>query len=438
MPFGFLKRKAKEAFGSAREAQKQEKGITSETNAAQEAAERGAEIRERAVDAVKDAKEAAKQRVGSFLNRLGGVARSVRSGISKNFDRALGTPGLLIDTAAAGKQAVHETAQAGAQQAERIALETAEGVADAVTEMAGIAEGGINTAKKEGGDLLAGIAEGVDEAGTEINQLVRGGISTAVEQGGQALMDLANATEIFGNQIDASVRGKAKELRTETENTIVDLEDALFEELSPELQAKVKSGDIPADTLEQITLLLVDEKIDLASKKGKEAVAMIEDALTATVEGSALLVKTGLKKGADAMATMKNGWNRRVDHVLTRGQQIRETVKNGMLNTLEEAGGLVEDVVKGTAEEVEKGAQDLEKMARESAVGRFIGKIRQAIEAPSQIASLQKQLEQARTQVSESDARMQRMERNFSLREEQLKIETTPKGAVIIRQVRGS
>ncbi|GEM_PF-5146597 len=275
---GFLER-----FKAARGEQQETKGLQGADTAGKEAEARGTQTREtaseylaqKAMDARKfvgDVLQGAKDRAKGFWNKITATGSTIRRGVGSALDRAIGTPGLIMDIAGAGKQAAGETMTAGKESIVGVVKDIGSTFAENLPKIATDVEGMIRGAQKRGSETFQGIASGVE-----------GGVTEMV--------------------------GAGKEKVTQMKESIL---VALQSSLSPERLLTVNP-----DSIDQLANALVMQGVDAASDRGKQVIDGIKNrwdkGVSKVVEGAGAVLegfgelKTGIEtKVIDAKDRLVN------------------------------------------------------------------------------------------------------------------------------------
>lgn len=235
---GFLER-----FKAARSEQQETKGLQGADTAGKEAEARGQQTRESAGEYLaqksreaqkfaKDVIQGAKDRAKGLWNKITSTGSTIRRGVGSALDRAIGTPGLVMDIASAGKQAAGETITAGTENVKGVVKEIGSTLAENLPKVAGDVEGMIRGGVKRGSETLQGIATGIE----------------------------GGATELVG-----AASEKAKQMK---DAILLALQSAL----SPE-----RLMNVNPDNIEQLANTLVMQGVDAASDRGKQIVEGIKN-----------------------------------------------------------------------------------------------------------------------------------------------------------------
>jgi len=267
-------------FKAARGEQQQAKELPNVDTAGKEAEARGEKVRQ-------DVLKFAGDTLGSGWNRVRGLGKKMKNlgsaigrGIGSAFDRAIGTPGLIMDIGKAGYQAGKET----------------------VSELG---HDIVSTSVKNLPDMAASIHKNI----TETAQGVAGGMEEAVMKtytsGRETLLDIKERAEDSATEIEANVR-KTKEA----------ILDTLHSSLAPE-----RLLGVDPNRIDHLANALVMQGVDALSERGKQILKGIGerwDKGVSEVAHNAMLLDKGFEDLDKAMAKdAKAAWEKLKDRVRT-------------------------------------------------------------------------------------------------------------------------
>jgi hypothetical protein len=325
---GFLER-----FKAARAVQQEAKGLSSADTAGKEAEKRGGQKRKEAGeyleqkgrdarDLVKGVLEAAGNRVSGLWQKIKDGGSALRRGTGQALDRAIGTPGLMIDVYGAGKEAAGETIKAGVKSADVGATKLFTELGTGAGQLVLAVERSLSGLKKQGKETLQEVGKGVEQGAERVvksgSELWKG-IRTGVEGG---VIELA---KVIGKKV------------TSVETAVV---VALQKTVSPERLAQIDPDNIKA-----LSKALAEQGVDVASAKGNEIITKIGqrwDKGVETVSYGLSEVDKGMSELVDHAETeITNAKNKLVDRANAAKNKFlgwwnKSRIQDARINKLEE------------------------------------------------------------------------------------------------------